>query len=162
MQMKSRNWVHDSNLNGLGTVQTKTYKLLLFYQIFLVKGDSSLDVIQSILLFSAEKATLQLDYKESRAQDTFGRPPSVRFRRRQSDLYQMTHPSPDPEMETELLEEALRQVNDQLITEKECQYIFYVCHFGASWVSFGDFCGIKPQLSEHVSVVLMLRLLRRR
>ncbi|XP_075251578.1 uncharacterized protein LOC142344018 isoform X2 [Convolutriloba macropyga] len=102
---------------------------------------------------TTEKATLQLDYKESRAQDTFGRPPSVRFRRRQSDLYQMTHPSPDPEMETELLEEALRQVNDQLITEKECQYIFYILDLPKrERVNVRLFCVIAA-LSERIKML---------
>ena len=86
--------------------------------------------IQQVHFFvlSAEKATLQLDLKETRVEETFGRPQSQRFRRRQSDLYQMMHTSPDPEIEIELLEHSLRDVNDQLITEKECEYIFYVSH----------------------------------
>ena len=78
------------------------------------------------LLFLVEKATLKLDFKETRAEGTYETPMDKRFRRRQSDLYQMMHTSPDPEIEIELLEQALREVNDQLITEKECEYIFYV------------------------------------
>ncbi len=69
---------------------------------------------------------MQLDLAENRAGDTFERPPSHRFRRRQSELYQMIHTSPDPEIEIDLVEQSLREINDQLITESECEYIFYV------------------------------------
>ena len=78
------------------------------------------------LCVSVEKATLRLDFKETMAEGTYENPAPKRFRRRQSDLYQMIHTSPDPEIEIDLLEPALREVNDQLITEKECEYIFYV------------------------------------
>ncbi|UJR26661.1 hypothetical protein I4U23_007978 [Adineta vaga] len=46
-----------------------------------------------------------------------------RFRRQQSPLWNALHPTTDYEMNIEELENALRQINGNLFSDKECQYL---------------------------------------
>jgi predicted nucleic acid-binding Zn-ribbon protein len=48
------------------------------------------------------------------------------FRRKQSALFQKLHPDMDLEMNLEEVESALKQINNNLLTEKECQFIYHV------------------------------------
>jgi hypothetical protein len=69
-----------------------------------------------------------------------------KFRRQQSPLWNALHPTivnelsfnyknfysyiiKDYEMNIEELDKALRQINGNLISDKECQYIRFVCYF---------------------------------
>ncbi|CAF4866919.1 unnamed protein product, partial [Rotaria socialis] len=47
-------------------------------------------------------------------------------RRLQSPLWNALHPTVDYEMNVEDIDKALRQINGNLISPKECQYIKFV------------------------------------
>ncbi|XP_064652020.1 uncharacterized protein LOC135502839 isoform X2 [Lineus longissimus] len=48
------------------------------------------------------------------------------FRRKQSALFQKLNPNMDLEMNLEEVESALKQINNNLLTEKECQFIYHI------------------------------------
>ncbi|XP_071113793.1 uncharacterized protein [Haliotis cracherodii] len=73
------------------------------------------------------------------------------FRRQQSQLYNKLHPDPDYEMNLELVEEALQQINNHLLTDQEFKYLYFILDLpGRSKINFRLFSVIAA-LSEKVT-----------
>ncbi|XP_012935850.1 uncharacterized protein LOC101855241 [Aplysia californica] len=77
--------------------------------------------------------------------------PPTDFKRQQSELYNRLHPHPDFEMNLEEVEEALQQINNHLITEKEFFFLYNILNLpGRERINFRLF-SIIAALSEKVS-----------
>ncbi|XP_067665436.1 uncharacterized protein [Haliotis asinina] len=76
---------------------------------------------------------------------------SSEFRRQQSHLYNKLHPDPDYELNLELVEEALQQINNHLLTDQEFKYLYFILDLpGRSKINFRLFSVIAA-LSEKVT-----------
>ncbi|XP_033727142.1 LOW QUALITY PROTEIN: uncharacterized protein LOC117316587 [Pecten maximus] len=75
----------------------------------------------------------------------------VEFRRAQSALYNKVHPSPDIEMNVDELEGSLQIINNNLLSNKEFEYLFHVLNLpGRRKLNFKLF-SIVAALSEKVT-----------
>ncbi|CAL1536467.1 unnamed protein product [Lymnaea stagnalis] len=73
------------------------------------------------------------------------------YRRQQSELYNRLRPNPDFEMNLEEVEEALQQINNHLLTEKEFYFLYNVLNLpGRERINFRLFT-IIAALSEKVT-----------
>lgn len=73
------------------------------------------------------------------------------FRRQQSELYNRLRPNPDFEMNLEEVEEALQQINNHLLTDKEFYFLYNVLNLpGRERINFRLFT-IIAALSEKVT-----------
>ncbi|XP_050393734.1 uncharacterized protein LOC126811836 isoform X1 [Patella vulgata] len=73
------------------------------------------------------------------------------FRRQQSELYNTLRPTPDYEITLDNLRESLQQVNNHLLTDKECEFIYQVLDLpGRERINFRLF-SVVAALSEKVT-----------
>lgn len=79
-----------------------------------------------IEMLLGEQESLILRDQEERQQAMYKYQRVEKFRRQQSPLWNALHPTIDYEMNIEELDKALRLINGNLITEKECQYIRFI------------------------------------
>ncbi|CAF3600523.1 unnamed protein product [Rotaria sp. Silwood1] len=106
-----------------------------------------------IEMLLGERESLLARDQEERQQTMYKYKRVEKFRRQQSPLWNALHPSIDYEMNIEELEKALRQINGNLISPKECQYIKFILKIpGIKRINLKVF-SIIAALSEKVNQI---------
>ncbi|CAF1151697.1 unnamed protein product [Rotaria sordida] len=106
-----------------------------------------------IEMLLGERESLLARDQEERQQTMYKYKRVEKFRRQQSPLWNALHPSIDYEMNVEELDKALRQINGNLITPKECQYIKFILKIpGVKRINLKVF-SIIAALSEKVNQI---------
>ncbi|ESO86074.1 hypothetical protein LOTGIDRAFT_235648 [Lottia gigantea] len=97
---------------------------------------------RSILLSYCEDEYINRQFTETHPAD---------FRRQQSVLYNTLRPTPDYEIKLDNLRESLQQVNNHLLTDRECDFLYHVLDLpGREKINFRLF-SVVAALSEKVT-----------
>ncbi|CAF1010666.1 unnamed protein product [Adineta steineri] len=104
-------------------------------------------------MLSSERERLVALDQEERQKVMYKYKHVEKFRRQQSPLWNSLHPTTDYEMNIEELENALRQINGQLFTDQECQYLKFILKIpGVKRINLRVF-SIIAALSETVNQI---------